>query len=102
MTENLHPLSPSQLEKLIERMENFDNETEESYEYPVSDLIANLRHPGTSRRSKVEIIDDKATRYYLYFTSPPETWKMLCGRTGTYTVDADSLRALCFDCSLMN
>ena len=102
MNENLHPLSPKQLEELIERLENLDEETEESYEYPVSDLVANLHHPGISRRSKAEIIDGKLTRYFLYFTSPPETWERLCGRSGTYTVDADSLKALCFDCSLMS
>jgi len=93
---NRRRLTELEQEVLIERLESLDVAIAEAYDYPVEDLVANLRDPKANTDNEVEEADGEAVRYYLRFTSPPRTWKMLCGVSGLYTIDAKTLEVQFF------
>ena len=95
-------LTAKEQDTLITRLENMKSSIEESYEYPLEDMIENLRDPKQRKRNEIEEKNGKADKYYIHFTSPSWTWEMLCGRSGVYTIDATSLKALNFELGLMN
>ena len=97
---NRRRLTELKLKALIERLESLDAATSEAYDYPVEDLVANLRDPKANKGNEVEEVDGEAVRYFLRFTSPPRTWKTLCGVAGLYTIDVKTLKALCFAAEL--
>jgi len=87
---------------LVTRLEELRSSIEESYEYPLDDLIDYLKDPKQRKINEVEENSGVALRYYLNFSSPDETWEMDCGRAGIYTVDEASLNAVDFNLTLMN
>ena len=97
---NRRRLTELELEALIERLESLDVAIAEAYDYPVEDLVANLRSPRSNKGNEVEEVDGEAVRYFLRFRSPPRTWKTLCGVSGLYTIDAKTLEALFFAAEL--
>lgn len=100
--ETRRKLNAEEQELLALRLEDLYLSVSESYEYPLKDLIDNLRNSKQRRKNEVEEMAGKATKYFLRFSSPDETWEMLCGRAGIYTVDAESLKAIDFQLTLMN
>ena len=95
-------LTRNELNSLIARLEEMRSSIEESYEYPLADLIDYLKKAKQRGNNEVEEDSAGAQRYYLYFSSPAETWQMLCGRAGIYTVDAETLKAVDFNLTILN
>jgi len=95
-------LTAKEQEALALRLEEMKSSIQESYEYPLDDLIDNLKNSKQINNNEVEEDSNRALRYFLHFSSPYETWEMLCGRAGIYTVDARSLKALDFQLTVMN
>ena len=73
-----------------------------SYAYPLKDLLDHLRVSTEKYKNEVEEEEGKAVKYYLYFSSPSQTWKSLCGRAGFYTIDAVTLKSLHFQLTVMS
>lgn len=90
-------LTLEEQEALAERLKRLDPSAASIYEYPLEDSIAHLRGRAEGADHEVEEEDGHPLRYFLGFSSPDETWAMLCGRAGTYTIDAESLEATAFD-----
>jgi len=96
-------LTAEELRSIADRLESLSPSIAEGYEYPLSDLIANLRESGGEMENYVELDrNGTAVLYYLHFSSPAWTWESLCGREGIYTVDATSLQSQGFGITLMN
>jgi hypothetical protein len=89
-------------EALALRLEEMKSSIQESYDYSFDDWIDNLKNSKQINNNEVEEDSNRALRYFLHFSSPNETWEMLCGRAGIYTVDARSLKALDFQLTVMN
>jgi len=90
-------LTLEEQESLVERLERLYPSALSTYEYPLEDLIAHLRGRAEGTEHEVEEEDGHPLRYFLGFSSPGETWAMLCGRSGIYTIDAETLEATAFD-----
>ncbi len=96
-------LSADELKLIIERLENADPSITISYEYPVDDLLANLKENADAANEFVEIDSEgNHIQYLLNFCSPAWTWEELCGAAGIFTIDAASLKSLGFEISVMN
>lgn len=95
-------LTHEKQDALVTRLEELRLSIGENYEYPLDDLIDNLKNPEQRKNNEVEEDNGVALKYYLHFRSPDKTWEMLCGRAGIYTVDAVTMRALHFKLTLMN
>ena len=95
-------LTSHEQSSLVARLEELRSSIEDSYEYPLDDLIDNLKNPKQRKKNEVEEDNGVALRYYLHFSSPDETWELECGCAGIYTVDAGSLKAVDFNLTLMN
>ncbi|ADG66045.1 hypothetical protein Plim_0193 [Planctopirus limnophila DSM 3776] len=100
--ETTRELTAEEVGNLANQLQNAYDSIQDSYEYPLDDLIDYLQQSQSEPIHEVEESDGVAARYFLYFSSPPETWEALCGREGIYTVDAKTLRANNFDISVMN
>lgn len=95
-------LTAEEVQNLANQLRNAYDSIKDSYDYPLDDLIDYLRQTQGKPIHAVEESAGVAIRYFLMFSSPPETWKALCGREGIYTVDARTLRAINFDITIMN
>jgi hypothetical protein len=95
-------LTAKEQEALALRLEEMKSSIQESYDYSFDDWIDNLKNSKQINNNEVEEDSNRALRYFLHFSSPYETWEMLCGRAGIYTVDARSLKALDFQLTVMN
>ena len=95
-------LTPEEQGVLAQRLEGSVSTVGESYEYPLADLIENIRNPEQNKSNEVDEVGGSPVRYILRFVSPKETWESLCGRAGVYTVDATTLQAIDFSLEEMN
>lgn len=95
-------LTPKEQEALVIQLEELRSSIHDSYEYPLNNLIDNLKDPEQNKDNEVEENNGHALRYYLHFSSPAITWRMLCGRAGIYTVVAASLKAIDFELTCLN
>jgi hypothetical protein len=95
-------LTSHEQNSLVTRLEELLSSIEESYAYPLDDLIDNLKNPKQREKNEVEEDNGVALMYYLHFSSPDETWALECGCAGIYTVDAGSLKAVDFNLTRMN
>ncbi len=95
-------LTKEEVENLANHLRNAYDSIKDSYDYPLDDLIDFLQKTQNKPIHAVEESAGVAVKYFLYFSSPPSTWKALCGREGIYTVDAKTLRAISFEISIMN
>jgi len=88
---------------IIEWLENADPSITNAYEYPIDNLLANLKETAGAANEFVEIDSEGNHMHYLLnFCSPAWTWEELCGAAGIFTIDAASLRSLGFEISVMN
>jgi len=93
-------LTRKEQKDILSRMKNLRPDIEDSYNYPLQDLIDYLENNTSARyegKNKIETGDDGIPSYlFLYFTSPRNTWQNLCGVEGIYKIDAATLRAIDF------
>jgi hypothetical protein len=75
----------------------------DSYEYSLRGLIAVLEDPQYNDRQMI-LRDNSGNiiEYHLFYTSPPETWELMCGRQCSYRVDPLTLKAQLFGELIMN
>ncbi|QDV29087.1 hypothetical protein Spb1_09550 [Planctopirus ephydatiae] len=95
-------LTAEEVGNLANQLQNAYDSIKDTYNYPLDDLIEYLQQTQSKPIHAVEESAGVAIRYFLMFSSPPETWEALCGREGIYTVDARTLRAINFDITIMN
>jgi hypothetical protein len=106
-------LSRKERRTLIRRLQELDPSVAETCGYPLRSLTAFVEAGGKlfawlrpARRlvgdDEVEEEDGKIVTYFLWYSTPPITWSMLCGRAGIYTIDADSLKKLSFKVMVLN
>ena len=95
-------LTPDEFTELLAQLRANEKKIEDSYEYPLKDLLEHLENAGPSAcRVSKRNDSGEVAEYRLHFCSPPSTWEMLCGRSGFYYVEACTYRALRFDCEIM-
>lgn len=95
-------LTAEEVGDLANQLQSAYASIKDSYEYPLDDLIDYLRETQKKPIHEVEESAGVAIRYFLMFSSPPETWEALCGRQGIYTIDAKTLQAINFSITIMN
>lgn len=100
--ETTRELTAEEVGNLANQLQNAYDSIKDTYNYPLDDLIEYLQQTQSKPIHAVEESAGVAIRYFLMFSSPPETWEALCGREGIYTVDARTLRAINFDITIMN
>ncbi len=90
---SMRSLTEIELRNLANQLESAHDLIAESYDYPLKDLIANLRHPDYKGGNIEESSNGHIKSYQLSFTSPPSTWRTLCGVWGYYQIEASTLRS---------
>lgn len=95
-------LSREEQEEMIARLQALPSTIAESYKFPLKDLIDNLKDPVLSMDYEVEENEGVPVKYCLHFSGSLMTWKMLCGSSGIFTVDAATLKAIDFRMTLIN
>lgn len=96
------PLTVEEVLDLANQLDKVNEQTGQTYCYPIADLIAWMREHPDSLKHRGQLEGGKMRKVFLHFKSPAYTWKMLCGREGVYTVDPKTLCAEAYDFICMN
>ena len=101
---NKIPLSAKECKQIVERLKLLDEATAGSYDYPVEHLIDYMEK---SRRQEEHFRDfdqqsGRTIAYVIFFSSPDETWNMLCGRAGYYSLHPVTLECLAFQLTVLS
>jgi len=88
---------------LIKKMRRSRKTITASYQHPLDALLACLHfHADWDLSGSTQNADGSTKDYILVFMTPPDTWRMLAGRGGFYTVDPKTLKATNFTMTVMN
>jgi len=100
---NWRDATPDEFMTLLEGLKANQSTIEDSYEYPLEDLLEHLekRGAGACKTMRAEN-SDLILHYMLHFQSPYSTWQSMCGVEGHYFIDPTTLRAHLFELDSRN
>lgn len=100
---NWRDATPEEFEALMEGLKANLSAVEESYDYPIEDLLEYLEKKGVSACKTMRAEDSGPILHYmLHFVSPEHSWQNLCGVEGHYFVDPATFRAHFFELDSRN
>lgn len=100
---NWRDATVEEFKELLEGLKANQAAIEDSYEYPIENLLEYLEMKGVAAcktmrpEGSVQIL-----HYMLHFQSPDYTWASLCGVEGHYFIDPGTFRSLLFELDSRN
>ena len=89
--------------ELLEGLKANHAAIEDSYDYPLEDLLEHLENKGAAACKTMRAEGSETIMHYmLHFQSPGSTWESLCGVEGHYFIDPTTLRAQLFELDSRN